>query len=235
MIEIYHPAINFNLEQRMLHIIMQHSDAIMDIGLLHGKMGIVIFLSHYSRYTKIDMFEDLAENLIDSVLSTIHKKLPISFDSGLIGIGWAIEYLIQNKFIKGESLIVCKQIDKMIMQTDPRRLNDLTLQTGMEGLLHYILAHIQGVKSQTTETLPFDNVYLEDLFNAVNILNKRKINKNLQSLINKYLRFYKKEDLKYNLNIKPFLRTRRVTEKELLNIPLGIRLGLSGILLNKII
>lgn len=41
-------------------------------------------------------------------------------------------YLIQNKFIEGESVEVCEEIDNKIMETDPRRISDYTLQTGFE-------------------------------------------------------------------------------------------------------
>lgn len=223
---------NFDLDQRMLHVLMQHSDTLMDMGLLNGKMGIVIFFSHYSKHTQKDIFDDIAGNLLDNVLSKIHKKLPIDFDSGLTGIGWAIEYLIQNKFMEGDSLVVCKQIDQMIMKTDPRRLNDPTLESGIEGLLHYILAHIQGSQAQSG-ILPFDTDYLNDVYSAVvNILDKKEINKRLRTLINKYISFYRGKELKYTMDIKPFLRKHKVSEKRLLDTPLNIKNGLSGILLN---
>lgn len=222
---------NFDLDQRMLHVLMQHSDALMDMGLLNGKMGIVIFFSHYSKHTQKDIFDDIAGNLLDNVLSKIHKKLPINFDSGLTGIGWAIEYLIQNKFMEGDSLTVCKQIDEMIMKTDPRRLNDLTLESGIEGLLHYILAHIQGVQNQSG-ILPFDADYLKDVYSAVNKLDKNKIQKRLCILINEYVNFYQGKEVKYSINIKPFLRKRKVIENRLCDTPLNIKNGISGILLN---
>ena len=213
---------------------MQQADGLSNLGLLSGKMGIIIFFSHYHTYAQNEVFDDMASSLTDEVFDKIHKKLPFGFETGLAGIGWAIEYLIQNKFVEGSSLEVCDEIDKMIMKTDPRRLGDLTLETGIAGLLHYVLAHIQGVRNQTGK-LPFDDNYLKDIHNVVCTLDRERTNKNLQSLINQYTKFYQTGKLSYTMDIKPFLRKRKVIEKNLLTSPLGIKDGLSGLLLNKII
>ena len=65
---------------------------------------------------------------MNEVFDKIHKKLPVDFGTGLAGIGWAVEYLIQNKTVEDSSLEVCEEIDHMIMKTDPRRLGDLTVE-----------------------------------------------------------------------------------------------------------
>ena len=223
-------TVEFGMNQRMLHIVMQQASSISDIGLLSGQMGLILLFTHYHSHTKFEIYEEMADNLMEEVLSKIHKKLAIDFDSGLTGIGWAIEYLIQNGFMEGDSLRVCNEIDNLIMKTDPRRLNDNSLETGLEGLLHYILAHIQGVKQQTGK-LPFDNTYLDDVYSAVNALEMTKVERSMRVLVKKYIKFYKGKMMSYNIDIKPFLRRRKVTEQSLLNTPIGIQNGISGILL----
>ena len=37
-------------------------------------------------------------------------------------------YLIANTFVEGDSLEICEEIDSKIMETDPRRLTDYTLE-----------------------------------------------------------------------------------------------------------
>jgi hypothetical protein len=59
--------------------------------------------------------------------------MPFSLDKGLTGIGWGIEYLIQNGSVKGESVEICEEIDYRIMETDPKRITDFSLETGFEG------------------------------------------------------------------------------------------------------
>ena len=224
----------FELDQRMLHIVMQHANSMSDLGFFSGRMGLIVFFLHYYRYTQCKVYEDIADNLMDGVLDKIHKKTLMNFSSGLAGIGWVIEYLIQNEFMEGDSLEVCREIDYMIMKKDPRRLHDYSLEIGLEGLLHYVLAHLQGVNKTTTEQ-PFDSIYLDDLFSAVTALDKEKTTKNMQVLVEKYIAFYQGKKMDYTMDIKPFLRKDNISEKVLLDTPIGIKDGISGVLLNKIL
>jgi len=68
-------------------------------GISYGKMGIVIFLFHYSRQTQNISFENTAEELINEIQTAIHIDFPISYTDGLTGIGTGIEYLAQHNFL----------------------------------------------------------------------------------------------------------------------------------------
>ena len=66
-----------------------------------------------------------------------------------------MEYLIQNRLVEGDSLEVCKEFDERIVRENVRRMTDLSLETGLEGLLHYITAHLQGVWNQPAKRIEF--------------------------------------------------------------------------------
>lgn len=74
-----------------------------NLGLYNGKMGILIFFAHFARYTQKKIYDDFAGKLLDEVYSEIHTETPINFTNGLCGIGWSMEYLLQNNFLDGNS------------------------------------------------------------------------------------------------------------------------------------
>lgn len=55
-----------------------------------------MFLFHYGRHTENDVYVQLAEKILDDVIDNININTPLSFHDGLMGIGWAVEYLHQK-------------------------------------------------------------------------------------------------------------------------------------------
>ena len=135
------------------------SNSVHDIGLYYGKMGIVLFLYNYSRYVHNDLYERIAGELLDNVLEEVHNYLPYDLANGYCGIGWAIEYLSEQKFIEGNINEILRNLDEKIMERDVRRISDETLSSGLEGVFLYVLTRSMGNLLGT----PFDKIYLEDL------------------------------------------------------------------------
>jgi hypothetical protein len=109
---------------------MLHGSFRRDLGVLNGKMGIVLFFFHYARYTGRVLYEDFAGEMLEEVIQELHSDLPIRFSDGLCGIGWGVEYLIQNAFIAGDSDEILEDLDQKIMEWDPRRATDLSFESG---------------------------------------------------------------------------------------------------------
>ncbi len=226
----------FDLNQRMIHLLMFQANFLRDSGLFSGKMGVVLFFAHYYKESSVELYENIADELMKQVLEKVHKELPIGLASGLCGIGWGIEYLIQNEFMEGYGVDICEEIDQKIMETDPRRIIDFSLETGLEGLLHYVSYHIHGALIKQT-TMPFDETYLTDLVYTVNSLYKKKdVNSKLLILADNYTEFMKKKDI---INYEPTLDCFRdrieIDEKKLIDYPIGLKDGLAGALLKSII
>ena len=226
----------FTLEQQIIHQLLLCADVGKDTGLYHGKMGLVLFFAHYFNFTKNSIYEDTAEELMEELMNEIHVELPMGFASGLSGIGWGLEYLIQNGLVEGDSLEVCEDIDKKIMETDPRRITDYSLETGLEGLLHYVLAHIKGVSVQHS-TLPFDAVYLRDLYQAVSTISPDcEVSEEFKLVAAQYSHFYKnKTAVDYSMSLSSIIDDVEVKDGMLDRHPLGLKKGLAGFLLKKII
>lgn len=166
------------LLKRIANHLILHSSNLEDVGLFHGKMGIVLFFAHYARYTNMTAYDDFADELLDEVANNISNTLPINMESGLCGIGWGIEYLIQNGFMNGDSNEILANIDKKIMERDLRRVKDLSLETGLIGISYYIKSRIKKLPFNK-ENDSFDYTYLSEwesiakelnIYNSLNIL-----------------------------------------------------------------
>lgn len=209
----------FNLEQKMVHRLILQSPFISDIGLLHGKMGIALFFYEYARYTSSDVYNDMGEELLDDVLNQIHTGMSYRFDIGLSGIGWGIKYLLLNHFVEGDENEICEEIDHEIMRTNLLRVGDLSLERGLEGLFYYISARLYRASLQEKK-IPFDDDYLKDL-----------------SCINPFFKIENMSEFcaRYPLSMKNVLNEITIDESFYMREPLGLKDGISGCLLSKIL
>lgn len=223
----------FSFSDRILHILLLNSKFLSDFGLFAGKTGLAITFAHLYKQTLTSIYDDCMGELLDDIMGKTYKGLGTDFASGFAGIGWGLEYLLQNGFAEGKGVDVCGELDSKIMERDPRRITDLSLETGMEGLLHYVLAHLHGAISKG-DLLPFDETYLGDLYSSVMSLKQCNLSVPLRVLIDKYINWYANRiTLDYKLDVTLFIKNTEVNEERCFEYPLGIREGLSGILLKQ--
>ena len=224
---------HFNFSDRILHILLLNSNFLSDFGLFTGKTGLAITFAHLHRQTLNSAYDDCLGELLDDIMRKTYKGLNIDFASGFTGIGWGLEYLLQNGFVEGNGIDTCKELDLKIMERDPRRITDLSLDTGLEGLLHYVLAHLHGAASKR-DILPFDEIYLNDLYYSVLSIEQCDLSVPLKILIDKYINWYTdRHTLDYQMDVTLFIKDIEVNEKRFSEYPLGIRDGLAGILLKQ--
>jgi len=198
-----------------------------EISLFNGKIGIAIAFFCYGKYTHNKTYLELADDLIDGYLSQVDKKIGISFASGLSGIGWAIEYLIQNNFVACNSNQACGEIDHLVVATDIRRISDVSLSSGIEGLLHYVLARIKGAISQKNP-IPFDQQYLADLHHKLQSINQESISPEFKLLMQSFDSFMNERPFNYELNIELWIGCTDFEEKDISKAMLGLNNGLAG-------
>lgn len=136
--------IKTNIDQRMINTLLLHSSFIDNLGLLNGKMGISIFFYHLARKTGNTIYEDYAGELIDEIYEDINPNTPLDFANGLAGIGWGIEYLVQNHFLEANTDEVLEETDKRLIQLIYHVPHGLGLCEGVIGLGFYLLKRIQN-------------------------------------------------------------------------------------------
>jgi hypothetical protein len=105
-------------------------------GLLNGKMGISIFFYHYERYSNNEAHTKYADALIDDVYDNLHTQTSVDFANGLTGIGWGIEYLVKNKFVKADTDEILEEMDQILYNLPI----DIWNNDDLFGIGHYSLS-----------------------------------------------------------------------------------------------
>lgn len=137
-----------------------------NLGLYHGRMGLILFLAYYSRYAKLSYLESLIVDLIIELFEEISPTTCIDLENGLAGIGWAIDHLIKVNIVEGNQDIVLKKLDQELMKYDMRRIVDFSFNSGLGGVLFYVNHRILTIRKDNES--PFDSLFLSDLYNVVN-------------------------------------------------------------------
>jgi hypothetical protein len=125
------------------HLLLQESFE-EKTGLLNGKMAFAIFFFHYAGYTGNLLYEDFAISLIDEIQEEVYAGMPFCLDEGICGIGWGIEYLIQEGFVDADADFLLEDVDRYVMQIDVPELNDMSLAKGVTGIAGYVCMRYQG-------------------------------------------------------------------------------------------
>lgn len=116
-----------------------YSSFIDSIGLLNGKMGIIIFFYHYAVFTGCKRYHRFADELIKELYLEISIQSPVGFANGLCGIAWGITYLIINKFVEADNDVL-DEIDGKIMEIAIERIKDYSLEHGLAGIGYYAMS-----------------------------------------------------------------------------------------------
>lgn len=206
-----------------------------NLGLFDGKMGILIFFAHFARYTQKKIYDDFAGKLLDEVYTEIHTETPINFKNGLCGIGWSMEYLLQNNFLDGNSNEVLAGIDAKIMERDPIHMNDKSFETGAAGILFYILTRLFSTKREK-EDIPFMPFYLDSW---LQIAQKEYVQQSdLGYFCRLFLQWIDHEDIQFTVNkLLPnvILPSVPIMDEEFVYLPFGLKNGSAGIGLKNIL
>lgn len=127
-------------KQDIEHTLMLQANSIEDIGLLHGKVGIAIYFHHLARQGGKSIFAEFADELIDQVTESLSNETPFDFERGITGIGWAVEYLIQNGFVEADADEILEEFDTKVNQVLIHEQKDIatTLAIG-----HYLNARLR--------------------------------------------------------------------------------------------
>ena len=137
-----------------------------DYSLMNGQMGITIFFALLSRVTMNHWYEEFADELLENICNNISILLPIDFAHGLCGIGWGIEFLKYQGFIEGDTDEILSEIDMAVMERDVRRINDVSLKTGLTGIQAYVSSRINSTR-KNSDFKPFEASYISELNEAI--------------------------------------------------------------------
>lgn len=219
------------LQWRIIRHLLINAGHLPNISLYQGKLGISIAFYHLYASTKDEVFEQFAEDLLDDVCNSLHKDLPLAFDTGLCGIGYGITYLLYNGFVEGDPDDILSDIDAQIMERNIFRITDYSLKKGLGGIFCYASLRIQLSKTQQ-KGLPFDKMYIHSI---------RKVARQLLDSKEENIGHYAKvllDTLEGNFSDMPLSLAGQIEaidpidEDMIVKYPLGLEKGHAGIVLN---
>ena len=155
-----------DITERIVNHLVMASSLTPDIGLYHGKMGIVIALCRYARFAQKPIYDDFAGELLDGTVRCIYVGTNYDFENGLAGIGWGIEYLLQNHFMEGDSNVVLRNINEHIMKYDVRRMADESVEEGLTGIYYYVQKHL-GFPCRDHALSTLDGLFVQELIGRI--------------------------------------------------------------------
>mgnify|MGYP002516169988 CR=1 FL=1 len=150
------------------------------VGLFHGKMGVAVALFAYANQFNDKLMEEYAWDLLQQVYDGIHQDMPIGLECGLCGIGYGATLLYEYRWVDCELNSILADIDEKIMERDPRRIKDFSLQSGIGGLQLY-LAFRRRVNGAIKT---FDSQYLKELHGKITNNNSNVKETHLLNLLN---------------------------------------------------
>ena len=132
-------------DQRIVNALLLNGSFINNLGLMNGKMGIAIYFFHLTRQTNDQIYEGYAGELIDEIYEEITSYTAVDFENGLAGIGWGIEYLVQNGFIDADINEALADLDRALAHELVHHCPEsISLLNGLMGLGAYFLVRISG-------------------------------------------------------------------------------------------
>jgi len=138
--------------QPLINTLLLNASFIDNIGLMHGKMGISVYFFHLARSTRNKVYDEYAGELIDEIYEETTVNTPVNFENGLAGIGWGIEYLVQNGFIEADTDEVLEDFDDKIYKELIHNIPKETgLLTGILGFGAYFLKRLQNMATNREE------------------------------------------------------------------------------------
>lgn len=145
--------------RKIADYLLLKSSCIQDIGLFHGKMGIVVALYAYANKYNDRLLEDFAWDVLQQVYENVHTDMPTGMENGLAGIGYGTTMLSRLGLVNCDLNAILADIDAKIMERDPRRMTDYSVRTGARGVLLYL-----SLRQETErKLLTFDSQYMAEL------------------------------------------------------------------------
>jgi hypothetical protein len=134
-----------NLSIQIAEIIKLKGLTGVNYGLLHGKMGLCIFYYHLAKQTNNPAYEKVADGLLDQVFANLSTTVSADFENSLAGIGWGIEYLVQNQFAEGNTDEILEEVDNRVFRVlNEETIPSFELGNGLTGFLFYLINRLKN-------------------------------------------------------------------------------------------
>jgi|GEM_PF-1512630 len=119
------------------------------LGLFNGKAGQSIIFFVLAKILNEQKYYNLGETLIEEICDRSESIRTMDYAEGLAGIGWTIEWLVQNDLMEVEDTHdILESIDKVIYKYIAyTKIEDISLHKGICGILKYLSRRIRNKTS----------------------------------------------------------------------------------------
>ena len=124
------------------NILAQYEDST-SLGLENGRCGLVLLTFLLSEKDERD--KEKAFTHLNYLLEHVYESTSLSFNEGLMGIGWTLEFLTQNQYISNSCDSLLHEIDDIIYKwVNFHQLDSFSLNNGYIGTLLYFCYRLRG-------------------------------------------------------------------------------------------
>lgn len=148
------------IEQRFMSVLADDSKNPMSI--FYGDCGKLIMCLLWAKYQNNEFFEKLSEQILNKITNSLTIDKPLSIVDGLLGVGLTIEFLNQNNLIDCDTNDILSDIDDKVICLRPQMIKDLSLASGVRGIIVYVYARLIG-NNNKKEKYPFDTSFISEI------------------------------------------------------------------------
>lgn len=142
---IYYPPVDPELFLSELAAYLRSTVSyVLQGGLYAGRLGLVLFFYHYADYAQKTEFREVADRMLETILSGLNADMPVDIGYGLCGIGFLLSYLMQKGFVEGEPDEVLEEVDRMVVERTDFDNEDWSFETGLTGVIYYVAYRVES-------------------------------------------------------------------------------------------
>ena len=124
------------------NILAQYEDS-SSLGLENGRCGLVLL--NFLLSEKDEKYKERAFIHLNYLLDHVYESTSLSFNEGLMGIGWTLEFLTQNQYISNSCDNLLHEIDDIIYKwVNFHQWDSFSLNNGYIGTLLYFCYRLKG-------------------------------------------------------------------------------------------
>jgi len=193
-------------------------------GLYRGKTGCLLFFAHYAKLYEDSVDDEIVSEIIDDVFASVGALPVLNIPDGACGIGWGVEYILQNRLMEGDSDEILADLDKMIFSRD---IKTIASPADFSDVLRYIAIRLTSSCGENSKMIPFPRNYLLELYQAAKDPARMP-----DFAVNNDVNTIKKVLEKGRFRRKPICLSPEMTGQVSIDrfplVPLGLHNGLSG-------
>lgn len=123
--------------------IFEYYENTLCLGLLNGRCGLVLL--GFLLAEKNEIYKVTTLTHLEYLLTHVYESSSLSFGEGLLGIGWTLEFLVQNHFISNFNEDLLQEIDDVIYKwVNFNGMKSFSMNDGYLGCLLYFCYRLKG-------------------------------------------------------------------------------------------